>query len=986
MQVASTRTSHTTHTPISKSPLLSKAPTPVVGDRREVMIDIFRGLAVLLMMITHSISFFHVGSDQLVTTIGTYGGIASFTLFLFIAGVSAYFSFVKYPSHGYEQQLSIKRRQIVWRTITILFAYYAIAFVASIPQFHFPPSLDWISIAIQIFTLTTVAPFAEFILAFVLFNLILIVSRRLLYWLAQFPLLGFVLAGGLYFTGYIISQMTFSPVLDGIKSLIFGHQDLHRFPITHYFIVYFLGLLWGKFLLSKDNIKIRIRTTLFAVIASGLALFAGYISFQVLQFDFIDPLHRWPPAITFLLIGIFSVYVIIYALYLTNNLRFTGGLQALINYIGTKAFSFFVFHTIILYAYQYLTGDQRQSSPILIGIYYVLLVIGTFLITVGFDATVRDLKASSNSKSEFGWVLSDKIIVSLVTIGVVIIVGMSLFQQQVSATGIKPDEVKFQKRLVREENWPFWWNYNYQFFRQLVIDNSNSLSSVFTDEWIEIGFNHAALVGTSKSLGNGADVRVVYYSEKDDAFYEVPFVFNGINTPNSNVQFQLEDNVNVGEKNDKYFLYYGYPYSNAYPASQGKPTRLASTSLTLGDEQKLLLSGQTNRKWLLRESSLALKSRTLLYTVNVDASLSPESVVVYRVLGTALTGRMDKISNGQYQAAIDVSKLDPNVYQIQASASEPQARLKSYSSGYSTFFVSYPMYVVWTQDWEGTDVPDFKLNGLDAMANKYGIPMTHFFNPRIYVTSTVTKQRADQLTLWVQNRSKNHGDDIGLHFHMWYDMVRAAGVRTRSAPYSGWLYGDGGGVKVSAYTTEEMVTLLNWARRTFQDNGLPVPVTFRAGGWYLETAGYQALEETGFLVDSSGRTTPADAADKRQLNDPPPWHLSPTQRPYLPSRTDLNSSAGPTFNVWQFPNNGADSYWYNEATLISRFNQNYPNKGDIIRDPQVLVYLSHPPFFQIDQPKMTKVFDYIGQFLYKNDAGPVMYTTLENAYYSWDKN
>ncbi|MCA9379498.1 hypothetical protein KC640_03650, partial [Candidatus Dojkabacteria bacterium] len=279
------------------------------------------------------------------------------------------------------------------------------------------------------------------------------------------------------------------------------------------------------------------------------------------------------------------------------------------------------------------------------------------------------------------------------------------------------------------------------------------------------------------------------------------------------------------------------------------------------------------------------------------------------------------------------------------------------------------------------------LNELDAMANKYGIRMTHFFNPYIYVNPSINRQRADQLTLWVQNRAYNHFDEISLHLHMWYNMVRAAGITPKSTDYAPWLYKDGGGVAAYTYTVAEMNQILNWSKTMFQDNGLPAnPVSFRAGGWLLKTNTLQSLQDTGFLLDSSGRTRGGtDNETRKMASFPPPWDLSPTQRPYQPSLSDQNSSAEPTFDIWEFPNNGADSIWYTETEMIRRFDLNYPNKGQVMSEPQVLTYLSHPQFWNIDKARVDKLFGYIGSYLYRDDNGPVIYTTLESAYNSWDR-
>ncbi|BCX13726.1 MAG: hypothetical protein KatS3mg085_258 [Candidatus Dojkabacteria bacterium] len=117
----------------------------------------------------------------------------------------------------------------------------------------------------------------------------------------------------------------------------------------------------------------------------------------------------------------------------------------------------------------------------------------------------------------------------------------------------------------------------------------------------------------------------------------------------------------------------------------------------------------------------------------ISDTISASPIVTYSILGTDKFGRMDKVSDKKYSAKVVVSDLDPGVYTIQANITEPGENLKVVRSKAVEFYITYPLYVTWTQDWEGFDVSENNLNAMANTADSYGMPMVHLFNPRIYV-------------------------------------------------------------------------------------------------------------------------------------------------------------------------------------------------------------------------------------------------------------
>ncbi len=955
------------------------APAPVTG--REPSLDLWRGIAVVSMIITHAIAFFHIGNDGFVNAVGNVGGIISFTMFMFVSGASAYLSYIKYDETADSVKLGSRRRRILNRSITLLGWYYIVAFVASIPLYSIPPNLGWIDNIGRTVLFINVPQFTEFIFPFIVLGLSLIPLRRVYKFIVERPLLTIFSSFLIYILGAVLFTAQTQGIVADLKSLIVGEQDWHRFPLLQYLIIYLFGMAWGRFLMRYSQARVRIRASLLITVVTGVLGILGTISFKYTQFAWLDPAGRFPPSLTFIFYGLFAGYLVFLILQLTKNLDLLGIGKTIVQYMGVNAFDYFIFSTILLFLYKYISADAHTDSTIIVLVMFLVLMVVTTMLSILKENVIHSLKMQTGEDEGFKWLFSERLVVTVIMMGIILVAGMGIFQGRVSGSTLNPDTVAFHKRLLHEDEWPFWWDNSYNFFREIFIQNDPNSNPIQRNTWYSLGFDHSSLVSQGQSAASGADIRIVYYNDADGSFSELPFILNGTNTASASAVFQLQADIAPGTKEDNYFLYYGNADDTAYPQSKTTPLAIQTAGITMSNVYSHHITGTTNRKWLLKQGTVSLQLKTLLFTATLDSTLSPDSSVTYNIVGTDLRGIMDNLGSSKFQASIQINDLPVGTYKIQAIARQPDNKLKLIESGYTSFYVTYPLYVTWTQDWEGWDVPDSWLTQLDALANHYGIPMTEFFNPRIYVTNAVSKDRAAAMTVWVENRVQNHNDEIGLHLHMWYDMVQAAGVAPHYSPYAGWLYADGGGVAAYAYTTDEMVKIINWSKDEFQSNGLPVPTSFRAGGWLLGTNTVAALQQTGFLLDSSGRTAFAPNGGL-----PVPWHLSETTKPYKMNKTDINSSADPTFNIWEFPNNGADSIWFDATEMIRRFDLNYPNKGGIMQQPQVLTYLSHPPFFTIDQPRMTQVFNYISNYTYKDDKGPVVYTTLDNAYYAWDRS
>jgi hypothetical protein len=391
-----------------------------------------------------------------------------------------------------------------------------------------------------------------------------------------------------------------------------------------------------------------------------------------------------------------------------------------------------------------------------------------------------------------------------------------------------------------------------------------------------------------------------------------------------------------------------------------------------------LWSGISGEKsWFLLGDEFSKEEKALTVSATIDESKILDSRKLrlqYEIQNTDVDGDfVYKKSDKSYTAKINTSQFEPGTYTLSATAEN--ACSSSVSPLTFTFNVSYPVYVIWSIDWEGSDVKQEYLDNMTSIANTYNIPMTHFFNPRIYLTSVMKAERANYLTNYVLEGKETRGDAIGLHLHMFPDMVAAAGVTPQYSPAWGWSRTDGYDILVSGYSYDKMNSVLDWSVATFVEHGLGTPTMFRAGGWFADEGTLRVLEDNGFVLDSSGRTSYTLGTN----NVATYWNLLETTQPYHPSYSDQNSVGNPGMDLWEFPNNGGDSWSLSKDEMYARYRANYA--GGAASKRSIVIYLSHPDWFNVDKPKMEGLFTDIGNDLYASDKGPVIYTTIEEVYH-----
>lgn len=495
-----------------------------------------------------------------------------------------------------------------------------------------------------------------------------------------------------------------------------------------------------------------------------------------------------------------------------------------------------------------------------------------------------------------------------------------------------------------------WWDSNYVYRKEIVISSSNAQV---------VDINHAQLIIDGKANKDGSDLKVI--AQKNDLTSEITTDIADPDSLNTKVKFEK-----LNDSSLRYFLYYGNKNATS-DSVLGTTSIKESSNTTLGREETPTIALISFKKWILKENNqditFRIESKELIDSQNQ----------IFAILNNNTTQKLSvKFAEGSVNINPTNIPAGTNEIYIVASVGGKQLRSNSVSFNYSL-----PLYVTWTIDWEGT-IPEMKyLDMMETLSDEYTFPMTQYFNPRIYTTIRYTDSQKKAASDWIKKRYLL-GDDIGMHMHMQHDMVEEAGVKAKYNAET-WDKGISGyDTPSTAYNYDEYLKLLKWGKeeiktqlKRYSDFDLPELQGFRAGGWFANIDNLKAMQDAGFIYDTSGRVSFQIGGNEMAQ----PWNLQTTTQPYYISELNQNLSTAPTLDLLEIPNNGSDSYWSNEQELISNFYENY-NPGEILEVDKLVVYLSHPDWFYIDDPKLRILFEELNKYRIDFDNGPVKFVTM----------
>jgi hypothetical protein len=271
----------------------------------------------------------------------------------------------------------------------------------------------------------------------------------------------------------------------------------------------------------------------------------------------------------------------------------------------------------------------------------------------------------------------------------------------------------------------------------------------------------------------------------------------------------------------------------------------------------------------------------------------------------------------------------------------------------------------------------------DLHTNHPGMVITHFWAPYTYTDTAVTAARADVLTTWIKKQHDELHDEIGLHIHPYCNFVDTAGIPCITDQSTVYPTGDTSGytIKLAAYGRDGMTTLLQRAKQIFADEGLGEPKTFRAGGWTADESTLQALDDNGYIADTSAlnwaRIEEWNGKELYTWNQTHWSNIGDTSQPYYPSTTDPQASvAGSDLHMLEVPDNGVMIDYVTLAEMTGIFDSNWD--GTPLAAPKTLMMGFHPAsgFSQGEYGRVDGFLKYADMHLASDGTGPVVYTTL----------
>lgn len=507
------------------------------------------------------------------------------------------------------------------------------------------------------------------------------------------------------------------------------------------------------------------------------------------------------------------------------------------------------------------------------------------------------------------------------------------------------------------------------------------------------------------------------YSISDDKYTDIEYTYD---VENNSIVFST-----TNSEDEKIVVYYN-------------DTNFDNSKITINDLDSSFveikgapISIAVDRKWALTGTESFKENAKVKFNLTTESSSHYKNFYV-EVDDSNYEQELVETSPNNFEVEIDTNLLSPGEKTVHAVIIDNDGNIfKTYNL---QFNVSYPVYVAWTIDWEGYDSSNQTLELINNLSNKYDIPIVHMWNPRAHYI--LSENRLNELLTWLRNREQNNRDEIGLHLHMYFDMIKRIGIQEIIKSPSWDSRGTGSDVPQYAYSYEDQLKMFKWAIEQFKEQGLATPTIYRSGGWMADSNTLKALAATGFKIDSSGRSTdfslgkylvkyntPQDT-NEEEKTDPVTrsatkeeiikykdtqnqieqtgsgslifsdeegqsytfiqeavegkWDLNVNTQPYLPSSTDINASGSAPIGIWEFPNNGEESWRMNTTQLIKNFEANY--SGGTVNDAVVVTYLSHPHSISVDMQKLEPLYAHIDKNSITSDNGPVVYANFSEIY------
>lgn len=294
-----------------------------------------------------------------------------------------------------------------------------------------------------------------------------------------------------------------------------------------------------------------------------------------------------------------------------------------------------------------------------------------------------------------------------------------------------------------------------------------------------------------------------------------------------------------------------------------------------------------------------------------------------------------------------------------------------------------PYYVVIATDWDFADPSTPALERQDQMHQLHpDLKLTHFVGPYTFTDPDVDEARRAELATWLLDQADRFGDEIGLHIHPYCSFVEYAGldcITDESTVYADDLTGYT--INLSAYAEADVAAMLEATDELFTDAGLPMPRTFRAGGWTSGPATLRALDGHGYVADSSALNW-ARMEEWQGTGSLYEWNMTAwstigdASQPYYPNQDDPLATTAPTLAMLEIPDNAIMVDYVDVDEMIEIFDANWD--GGVLASPRTFVAGFHPApgFSTIEAGRVNGICDHADLHLAGDGTGPVVYATM----------
>src|SRR3989344_5509329 len=949
--------------------------SPLHEVKRRPILDLLRGTAGFLMILAHSLFFFHDGSVVALNALARFGNTVVFTLFLFVSGASLYEAYIRPTDQQRKNTLSIAKR-----TAYLLFGYYIVAFVAVFEKIARFDAASIKNTIINVLFFIKIPAFSEFILPFIIFSLSILLLKPLYTKITKHYSIAIFVSLVIFIVAYALYPIQASGNIKLLKAVFIGEEGLLRFPILMYFPVFIFGMYWGKILdTSKNESTLRALAFMVGIMLLGVTLVAFLLS-NIFPVNFIDPLNRWPPSFGFLTAGLsFALLTyLFYSLFLAR--RFMRVIVRCVDYLGQDAFDLYIVHIIILFLYRYTVGVKFDNPFIVLLLFTGILILSVFFSSLNWKISPSFFTLGHITFGKrYGLRVKKRYIFAVIFLNILLFSQINLFVSTTNTGGIiKKEEIIGIENAPIFTQPPSWYNQEYGYYRQLTLKNEDIFGPIRKGEWVLYTIDHKTKVDGKKSRPSGDDLLLAYY--KDGGYTSIPVIIQSPNTSATTISLKVENDIFPNTFDNRYFLYYG----SDFPIKQNEaPSPIIHTAVkyafSTSEEYKQKLSLSLNRKWFLKSAPAKLYAKSVfLIPIVEDASVNNprdnHAEYFVEIKNDVFAKQIALTAKENVEQTIDMQLFPAGEYEIAAYKKTAEIAV---ASRRQKVFVSEPLYIGISPDWEGWEVPRDTLDSFTNLLTLYGNPpITHFFNPRIYLPTVVSPEYASFLTDWILERKQSVGDDIALHLHMHFDVLEVVGIAPKKNPRWGYRSEEGYDVLSTAYSYDAFVRLLTWSKDQFKTHGLPESVGYRAGGWFMNSELLKALQDSGFLYDSSGR-------DREMWGGiyTSPWDLTSLSQPYYPAENDQNVSSDNRLSLLEIPNNGGNTFEHSAPQLTARFFDNYSE--NTLSQKKAVVFMDHPQWFTIYMKKISDLLGTVDKYSFTKDAGPVLYVTLQTIYELW---